>query len=138
MIVALITILFLMVMVLIMLFTQNKDRYTIDDQSKNSDENSLIEGDIYRIIMDIVKSLARGRLLEIEDIVESSDEALKLANSASSSREDIESIKVFKQRLAELKRLKDAAQALFKLFDSGLLRNILKTQGSKGRRADFK
>lgn len=91
------------------------------------------ETDIYRVIMDRVKSLAKGRLLEIDDMIESSFKALNLANLSTNNEEENEAIKVFEQRLTELKRLKDKAQTLFNLFNLGLLSNVLDTRGDNNK-----
>lgn len=81
--------------------------------------------DIYKVIMNRVKSLVQDRFQDIEDMIESSSKALNSANSISNNEEENGVIKLFQQRLDELKRLKHKAQTLFNLFSSGLLNNVL-------------
>lgn len=91
------------------------------------------ETDIYKVIMDRIKSLAQGRLLEVDSMIGLSFKALNLANSSSNNKEESEAIKVFEQRLTELKRLKHKVQTLFNLFNSGLLSNVLDTRGDNNK-----
>lgn len=88
------------------------------------------ESDIYKVIMDRVKSLVGGRLLEVEDMIESASKVFDSAKPGADRQED-ESAKVFGERLSELKRLKDKAQALFNLLNSGLLSGILPDTDSR-------
>lgn len=92
------------------------------------------ETDISKVIMDRVKSLVQGRLLEMEDMVESSYKALSSA-SVNNNLKDSESIKIFEKRLIELKSLKSKAEALFNVLNSGLLNDFLSTQELKNKAA---
>ena len=50
------------------------------------------------------------------------------------NKEESEEVKVFEERLTELKRLKDKAQALFDFFNSGLLNDILVKQNNGNKK----
>ncbi len=92
--------------------------------------------DIYKVIMDRIKSIAQGRLLEVEDMVNSSYQALNTVNS--SDKEEKEAIQVFKQRLDKLKSLHSRAQSLFNLFNSGLLNTVLKAKIKKNNKKEVR
>ena len=77
------------------------------------------ETDIYKVIMDRAKSMAQGRLSELEDMISSSYQALN--SFEPSGEEDRKAIKVFKERLGDLKSLHQRARSLFNLFNSGFL-----------------
>lgn len=78
------------------------------------------EEDIYKVILDRVKSMSKSRLSEINDMIETSRSTLSSANSL--DEEDKKSMERFKQRLNELKGFQRKAQSLFTLFNkSGLL-----------------
>lgn len=81
------------------------------------------ETDIGRVIMDRIRSMAQGRLSEIDDMVKSSYQILNSVNSQ--DKEIRESIKVFKERLDKLERLHNQAHRLFNLFNSGVVNNLL-------------
>lgn len=88
------------------------------------------ETGISKVIMDRVKSMAQSRLSEIDDMINSSFQAL---NSVSSSdKEEKEAVEIFKQRLERLRSLQNKAQSLFELFNSGLLNNMLKNKKKAG------
>src|SRR3989338_7976791 len=76
------------------------------------------ETDISKVMMDIIRSMAASRLAEFDDIVSSSSKVLD--SISLSSKEDDESVKVFKERLARLNGLRAKARDLFDLFNSGL------------------
>ena len=87
------------------------------------------ETDIARVVMDRVRSMAESRLVEVNDMVSSSVEAL---NSVSpSDQEEKEAIIVFKERLATLKDFQNKTQSLFNMLNSGLLKNILTSKSKK-------
>lgn len=91
------------------------------------------ETDIIKVIMDRVKSLFQGRLLELDDMVESSYVALNSANLSNSH--DSESLKIFEKRLMELKTFKSKAEALYNILNSGLLNDFLSAQELKAKAA---
>ncbi|MFC1590162.1 GbsR/MarR family transcriptional regulator [Candidatus Omnitrophota bacterium] len=81
------------------------------------------EIDISKVAMDRIRSMARNRLSEVDDMVSSSSKVLDTVNSA--TEEEAEDIRVFKERLEKLKGLQDKAQALFKLLNSNILTTVL-------------
>lgn len=90
------------------------------------------ETDISKVIIDRMKSMAQGRLSEVDDIINSSSHALNAVNP--SDKEEKEAIKVFKQRLDNLRKLQTKVQTLFNLFNSGLLNNRLKNKGNVSKK----
>jgi len=89
------------------------------------------ESDIYKVIRERINALVQARLVEVEAMINSSNKALNSANSKANSREDNEAIKYFEQKLAELKNLRDKAQSLFNLLNSGFLNNMLSLENKK-------
>lgn len=90
------------------------------------------EMDISKVIMDRVRSMAQNRLMEIEHMINAPYHAL---NSVSSSnKEEKEAIKVFRQRLDKLTNLHTKAQALFNLFNSGLLKNAINVKAKRNNK----
>lgn len=87
------------------------------------------EIDINKVIMDRVRSMGERRLSEVDDMLKSSYQILDSIDS--SDKEKKQTIKVFRNRLDKLKRIYSQAQALFNLFKSDLLKNII--LNSKGR-----
>lgn len=81
------------------------------------------ESDITKVVMDRIKSMARSRLMELDDMVNSSIHALNSVNPSDKSEK--EEIEVFKERLGKLRNLQNKAQTLFNLFNSGILNNVL-------------
>ena len=79
--------------------------------------------DVYTLVMDRAKSMARNRLLEIDDMVNSSYQILNSINPA--DNEDQEAVRVFKQRMDKLRALYNKAHSLFDLLNSSLLANML-------------
>lgn len=92
------------------------------------------EPDVYKVIMDRFNALAKNRLIEIETMVNSSLEALD--PSSLLNEDDNEELKIFKQRLDELKRLHSKAQVLFNLFNSGFLNEILLAGNKQNKKND--
>lgn len=76
------------------------------------------EADIYKVILDRMRAIARGRLSETDDAISASYEVLKSISAAGTEEE--ESVKVFAERLQKLKELYDQAQAMFMLFNATL------------------
>lgn len=89
------------------------------------------ESDIYKVIMERVRSLLRDRLSEADEMIDLSNNSLIAANIGADNLRDSEAIVVFEQRLAELRILKDKMKSLFDLFNSGVLDNILIAQESE-------
>ena len=81
------------------------------------------ETDIAKVIMDRVKSMAENRLSEVDNMVNSSLEALNSVGSLEDTEK--ESVEIFKQRLDKLKSLHNRAESLFSLLNSGFLNNLL-------------
>lgn len=81
------------------------------------------EMDIARVVLDRLKLIARARLVEVDDMINSSYEIINPA--ASENGEDKEAVKVLRQRLQNLKTLYSKAKNLFNMFDSGLLNGVL-------------
>lgn len=87
------------------------------------------EADISKVITDRIKSMAQGRLSEVDDMVNSSYAALNSVNS--SNKEEREAIKVFKERLDKLRNLHSKALSLFNLFNSNLLNTVLNAKAKR-------
>ncbi len=84
------------------------------------------EQNISKVIMDRVKSMAQGRLSEIEDMLDSTSEALRKTNFQ--SEEDIASKKVFEQKLDDLRQFHGKLQFMFNMLNSQLVKGMLKTK----------
>jgi len=87
------------------------------------------DGDISKVIMGRIKSMAHGRLSEVEEMINLSYDALNVAEF--SSKDEEEAVKMFKQKLHELSKLHQKAQALFNLFNSGVVNNMLGIKNKK-------
>jgi len=81
------------------------------------------ETDIAKVTMTRIKSMAQSRLSEVDDMIRSSYNALNSVTC--SNKEEKEAVEVFKKRLDELTKVYRKMQSLFKLFNSGLLKNVL-------------
>lgn len=90
------------------------------------------EADITKVIIERIKSMARNRLSEVDDMVNASYQMLKSINV--SSKDESEQIKTFKDRLDRLKDLHNTATSLLNLFGSGFLDNILKSYTKKNNK----
>lgn len=77
------------------------------------------EKDIARVVIDRMRSMAQGRLSELQDMVTSSYDTLNAVNS--DDPEEKKSIEVFKQQLDKVRELHDKAQSIFLLFNSVIL-----------------
>jgi DNA-binding transcriptional regulator GbsR (MarR family) len=87
------------------------------------------ESDISKVIMDRIQAMAKGRLSEVNNMINSSYEALGQVSFQNEAEE--ESVKVFKDRLERLSGIYNQAQALFDLFNSTLLsKNFFVTTSS--------
>lgn len=85
--------------------------------------------DIARVIMDRVKLIARLRLSEVDELMKTS---LKILDSVKPSDKDEDAaIKAFRQKLDEIEALRSRTQALFDLFNSGVLESILHAKDKK-------
>jgi len=84
------------------------------------------EGDITKVVIDRIKSMAHGRLKDMGDMIHAAGQALDSVESSDSSEE--ESIMLYRQRFANLKNLYDKAYSFFKLVDSGLLEQLFSSQ----------
>ncbi len=79
--------------------------------------------DIIEVMMARVKSITQDRLLEIENMIDSSYETLKGINCF--KKEEQVSIEAFRRKLDILRSLSNKAQSLFDLFNSEFLVNML-------------
>ena len=87
------------------------------------------ESDISKVIMDRIQAMAKVRLSEVNNMINSSNEALGRVSSQNGTEE--ESVKVFKDRLEKLRGIYNQAQTLFDLFNSTLLnKNFFVTASS--------
>jgi len=82
------------------------------------------EADISKVIMDRVKSMVSRRLSEVNEMMDASYRTLDSINS--SNKDDKESVRIFKERLDNLKSLQNKAQSLFNMLNSGIVSNVLK------------
>jgi len=82
--------------------------------------------DINKVIMDRVRSMGERRLSEVDGMLKSSYQILDSVDSM-----DKETIRAFKERLDKLERIYSQAQALFNLFNSGLVSNVLNNRMMK-------
>jgi len=93
------------------------------------------ETDISRVIMDRVKSTVQSRLLEMNNMINSSYHALNSVNP--SDKREKEAIMTFKERLDKLISLQNKVQSVFNLFDSGFLSNILNAKSKKNNKKEI-
>jgi len=92
------------------------------------------ETNISKVIIDRVKSMAERRISEVSDIIKSSSEALDLVHP--STKEEKESVEIFKSRLNELRKLYNKAQGLFNIVNSGLLSSMLGAKAEKNNKKE--
>ena len=89
------------------------------------------EVDIAKVVLDRIRSMAQGRLSEVDDMIKSYHKALGLVGS---DRKDEEgSVKVFRERLAQLERLYDEAKSMFDLFNMTVLNKADLTADEMGK-----
>ena len=81
------------------------------------------ESDISKVIIDRVRSMAQGRLSEINKVVDSSYKILDASEPSGKAKKA--ETEIFMRRLDELKDLYLKAKSLFDLFNAGLTNNIL-------------
>ena len=93
------------------------------------------EMDIAKVVMDRIRSMAQGRLSEADNMVKSSRQIIDSIEPA--DKEDKESIKSYRQKLDRLAKLQGKAEALFNMFNSGLVTSLL-TNGSSRKRSPAK
>lgn len=87
------------------------------------------EADISKVILDRIRSMGQSRLSEMDEVINASYQALNSVDAT--DKEEKESIKIFRQRLDALRNLKQKAQSVFNLFNSGLMNNFLRNKGAK-------
>lgn len=87
------------------------------------------EMDIARVIIARIRAMVQNRLSEVDDMLTSSYESLELLNGG--NEKESEDIKVFKQKLDNLKALYGQAKMLFNIFDSNLLMNSISANSRK-------
>jgi DNA-binding transcriptional regulator GbsR (MarR family) len=93
------------------------------------------ETDISRVILDRIKSMASRRLSEIQNMINAVDHSLNSVNPK--NIQEKESAEIFKQRIAELKKLYQKAQSLFNLFNSGIVNGLLTSEKAKSKKIPF-
>ena len=94
------------------------------------------ELDIFRVVLGRVKSIAQSRLLEMESMINSTYKTLNSPDLL--AEEEKEDEKIFRQRLDKLRGLYNQAQSLFKIFDSGLVSNMLIAKAKKNSKKETK
>jgi len=81
------------------------------------------EADISKVIIERIRSMAQGRLSEVDDMINLSTDALSSVNPH--DEDEAEAIKTFKERIDKVKALYDQAQSVLELFNTVLLsRNV--------------
>ena len=81
------------------------------------------EADISKVILDRIQSMASKRLLEVRDMLASTEHALKSISASDVSEND--SLAVFAERLGKLRSIYARAESLFGLLKSGLANGLL-------------
>jgi DNA-binding transcriptional regulator GbsR (MarR family) len=93
--------------------------------------------DISNVIKQRVKSIIHNRLFEINSMIDTTNQALhsaSLFDTKKQDKEEYEAIKVFTQRLNELRELHSKIQSLFNLFNSGFLSNELNAETNQNNK----
>lgn len=91
------------------------------------------EPDIYKVITDRIKSMTNSRLSELGDMI---NESCRAINSVEvHDKETTESVRVFKQKLDQLKSLHDKASSLFELMNSTVLNSMFKGSPVEAKKA---
>lgn len=92
-------------------------------------DHYIADNDISKIIFDRVKAMAQNRLSEVSDMINSAHLAI---DSVSPDTEEVkEAIKIFEQKLDNLKNLHEKAYSLFRLFNSSFLNKLLNIKFKK-------
>ncbi len=81
------------------------------------------EPDIARVILDRARSMIKGRLSELDDMINTSSEALGAGDGQHSDPD--EDMRIFNEKMSKLKSLYVKAKALFSLFEEGMLSQLL-------------
>jgi DNA-binding transcriptional regulator GbsR (MarR family) len=91
------------------------------------------ESDIAKVVIERIRSMVQGRLSEVDDMINSSDNALD--SISPQNEEEAEAIKVFKDRLDKLRDLYTKASSLYSLslVDLGPLGSTLNNNGLKAK-----
>lgn len=84
------------------------------------------ETDIAKVIMDRVKSMAKGRLVELDNMLDATYRTL--SSIEASGKEEQDRIEVFRQRLETLKSFQKKAKILYNLFNSDFLSGLLNSK----------
>lgn len=77
------------------------------------------ETDIRKVIIERVNSMANSRLLEVDKMIRSSVDALNAVSST--NEEDVQSVKIFKERLEKLRAFHGQAKSLLNLFNMSFM-----------------
>ena len=81
------------------------------------------EADISKVILDRIKAMASKRLLEVGNMLTSTEHVLKSITASDVSEND--SLATFRERVGELRSLHGRAESLFSLLNSGLANGLL-------------
>ena len=92
------------------------------------------EQDITKVIMDRIKSMARRRISEFGNMLDTAYNALRSVDSIKA--EEKEDIKIFKDKLDVFRNIQDRVESVFNLLDSDLVTNMLTKQTKKDSKTD--
>lgn len=81
------------------------------------------EMDIAKVMLERIKSMAGRRIMEVGEMLCST--SILLNSAGTKSKEEKESLDVFKQRLEKLKKIHAQIEAVFNLFNSGILNKLI-------------
>jgi len=77
------------------------------------------DNDIYKVVIARIRSMVKGRLSELDDMVSSSSKVLD--SIAPQNADEEKSLQAFKEKLEKLKNLYDYAQSIFNIFEINIL-----------------
>jgi DNA-binding transcriptional regulator GbsR (MarR family) len=77
------------------------------------------EADISRVIVERISSMAKGRLSEVDKMINLSSEAINAVSST--NKEDAESVRIFRERLEKMRSFYNQAKSLFELFNMSFI-----------------
>lgn len=94
------------------------------------------EADISKVIIERIRSMAHSRLMEVEDMINASYDALNSIRDT--NKEERADIEIFKQRLEKLQALQNKAKSIFDLFNMSLLGNAVTEEREDAKEAVLK
>ena len=91
------------------------------------------ETNISKVVMERFKSMAERRMSVIKTVIDTS--STLVSSAFSTGMDDKEAVKVFKERLGNLKEIQNKIQLLLDFVNSGVLHNMLnsKTEQAKSK-----